>query len=241
MSSHPSGLAALSDRIAAMLPSQCAVCHDWTDQRICTDCVAAYARHVPRCRSCAIEVPASVTTCGACVKEPAPFGRCIAAVDHDGPWRHLVASMKFRAGLDLIAPLGQRMLLALNDACAPPVDLILPTPLALARLKERGYNQAWELARWLAARLGLAARADLVLRVRDTPHQLGLDPAQRHANVRGAFVVEPTKARELNGRRVAVVDDVMTTGATLAELARCLRRSGVADVQAWVLARTPKD
>jgi ComF family protein len=241
MFSRLSGLAAtVSDRIADALPSQCAVCRDWQDARICSACVAAHARRVPRCLLCAIEVPVSVSVCGACVKEPPPFERCIAAVDHDHPWRALVAAMKFRASLDLIAPLGQRLLLAVNEACAPRVDLIIPTPLAEARLNERGYNQAWELARWLGARLALPARADLVGRWRDTPHQLGLDPAQRHANVRGAFAVEATKASALRGQRVAIVDDVMTTGATLTELARCLRDAGASSVQAWVLARTPK-
>ena len=119
------------------------------------------------------------------------------------------------------------------------VALLMPVPLADARLRERGYNQAALLAQRLARRLQLACAPQALRRTRDTGHQLALPREQRSANVRGAFAVAPRTAEALRGRRVALVDDVMTTGATLAEAARVLLAAGAAEVQAWVVARTP--
>ncbi len=117
---------------------------------------------------------------------------------------------------------------------------MLPVPLAAARLSTRGYNQAWEIARRVARALGLAADPALLLRMRETVHQLALPPLARAGNVAGAFAVEPRRRAELAGRHVAVVDDVMTTGSTAAEIARVLKQAGAAAVEVWVLARTPR-
>jgi predicted amidophosphoribosyltransferase len=112
-------------------------------------------------------------------------------------------------------------------------------PLAADRLRERGFNQAWEVARRVARPLGRPARADLLLRWRTTPHQIGLDHDQRLANLRGAFMPAPTARALLSGRHVALVDDVMTTGASAREACLALREAGVADISLWLLARTP--
>ncbi len=127
-----------------------------------------------------------------------------------------------------------------SGARAARPDLVLPVPLAPARLRERGYNQAWELARRVARRLAVGADPQLLLRIRDTAHQLALPPAARAGNVRGAFAVEPRRRAEIAGRRIAVVDDVMTTGSTAAELAQVLKQAGAAAVEIWVVARTPR-
>jgi ComF family protein len=124
-----------------------------------------------------------------------------------------------------------------SDAARP--DWLLPVPLAAERLCERGYNQAWELARRVARRLPCACDARLLLRMKDTPHQLALPPERRAANVRGVFALEPRRRLEVQGRSVALVDDVMTTGATVAEIAATLLLAGARSVQVWVLARTP--
>ena len=116
---------------------------------------------------------------------------------------------------------------------------MLPVPLSPARLAERGLNQSWEIARRVARELGLAARADALLRLRDTPHQVGLSRQQRLHNLQGALCVEPARQRTIEGRDIALVDDVMTTGATAAACAEVLLRAGAASVQAWVVARTP--
>jgi ComF family protein len=121
--------------------------------------------------------------------------------------------------------------------CLP--DLVLAVPLAPRRLAERGYNQAWELARRVARGVGCAAQARLLERPVDGAHQAQLSRAARLTNLRGAFFVAPQRRAALQGRHVAVVDDVMTSGATLSEAATTLRRAGAARVDAWALTRTP--
>jgi ComF family protein len=128
---------------------------------------------------------------------------------------------------------------ACDDEPVAPA-LLLPMPLSPARLRERGYNQAWELARRLGAALQVPADAGLLLRLKDTPHQTSLAVANRAANVRGAFAVEPLRRTELQGRDVTLVDDVLTTGASAAEATRALLQAGAARVQVWVVARTPR-
>jgi ComF family protein len=198
-----------------------------------------WAAPVPRCTRCALEVPAGVAMCGTCLVEPPPWDGADAAVGYDAPWDRLVAAFKFHEALDLAPAFADLMLETCDPGRARPAWL-LPVPLSARRLRERGYNQAWELARRLARRLGTGADAHLLLRIRDTPHQLALPPGERAANVRGAFAVEPLRAAEVRGRHITVVDDVMTTGATAAEIARVLRAAGAARVDVWVLARTPR-
>lgn len=115
-----------------------------------------------------------------------------------------------------------------------------PGSLERRRLRERGYNQAWELARRAARRLGGVAEPSLLLRIRDTPHQLALPPDERAGNVRGAFAVEPRRPAEVRERAIAVVDDVMTTASTPTKIARVLKGAGAARVEVWVFARTPR-
>jgi ComF family protein len=166
----------------------------------------------------------------------------VAAFDYAYPWAGLLGRFKFHGGVDLAGPLARALAVAVDRAPGlPEVDLVLPVPLAAERLRERGYNQAWELARRVARRRGLRAEATLIDRVRNTPHQLALPRAERAANVHAAFVLGPRAREQVAGRRVALVDDVMTTGATLAEIAKVLQRAGAAEVQCWVVARTPLD
>jgi ComF family protein len=232
-------LASLPSR--TRLPSLCAVCHGWDSTRLCRDCVLRFAPSISRCERCAIEVPPGVALCGACLREPPPQARTVAAVSYDYPWDGLVSAFKFHAALDLAPTLAERVAQALRASCVPSPDLVLPIPLGPARLRERGYNQAWELARRIAREVHCRADARLLLRIKDTPHQTALPRARRVANVRGAFLVEPARAAELLGRELALVDDVLTTGATAAEAARTLLQAGAARVQVWVVARTPKE
>ena len=222
------------------LPSLCAVCHGWASQRLCDVCIARYAAASPRCRRCAIGVPAGVAVCGACLTDPPPFERALAALDYGHPWGELVRRFKFDAALDLAGVLAQRLLEAVQRSDVQRSDWLLPVPLAAERLRERGYNQAWELARRVARGLPCASDAGLLLRMKDTPHQLALPPDKRASNVRGVFALEPRRRHEVQGQSVAVLDDVMTTGATAAEIARTLLAAGARSVQVWVLARTPR-
>lgn len=222
------------------VPSLCAVCRGWDTQRVCARCMQRYAAPVPRCRRCGLEVPAGSASCGTCLTDPPPFAHTIAAVDYGYPWDGLITQFKFHAALDLAPALAAQMLGALRLSGAPAPTLLLPIPLSAARLRERGYNHAWELVRHLGRALACTTDARLLLRVRDTPHQLAFPPDQRAGNVRGAFAVEPRRLEELRGRGVTLVDDVMTTGATVAEAARTLRQAGAAEVGVWVVARTPR-
>ena len=227
--------------IRLRLPSQCAVCRGWGTERICADCVTRFAPPLARCRLCALEVPAAIRVCGACLKEPPPVDAALAAVDYLPPWDAVLSRFKFNAALDLAPALARRLLEAhRREPAARPPGLLLPMPLAVERLRERGYNQAWELARRLGAALGCPADARLLLRIRNTPHQTTLATSARAANVRGAFAIEPRRRAELRGRDVTLVDDVMTTGASANEAARVLLQAGAQRVQVWVVARTPR-
>jgi len=231
----------LSGRLDGHLSSLCAVCRSWGAQRVCADCVQRFAPVLPRCAHCALEVPAGVRVCGACLKHPPPWHAALAAVDYVHPWADLLARFKFNAALDLAPALVQRLIDAHErDPAAPRPGLLLPMPLSPARLRERGHNQAWELARRLAMRLNCEADAQLLLRLRDTPHQTALAVSAREANVHGAFAVEPRRLADVRGRELTLVDDVMTTGASAAEATRVLLQAGAARVQVWVVARTPR-
>jgi ComF family protein len=230
----------LFSRLLQRVPSLCAVCHSWDAQAICNACTARFAQQVPRCEQCALQVPAGVRHCGACVVNPPAFDRALAAVDYAHPWSALITQFKFHGALDLAPALAALLQAAQRGGGAPLPQILLPVPLSPQRLRERGFNQAWELTRRVARTLDVAADAQLLLRVKDSPHQLALPPEQRAANVRGVFAVEPLRRAELSGRHVAVIDDVMTTGATLGEIAKLLKQAGAARVEAWSLARTPR-
>ena len=225
---------------AERLPSLCAVCRGWGTQRVCGACVERFAIRHPRCRRCALRVPDGVRLCGACLNDPPAFAHALAALEYDHPWDGLIAQFKFHGVLDLAPALTRRLLAAFEHGEAPAPTLLLPVPLSSERLRERGYNQAWELARRLGRALRCPAEPHLLLRIRDTPHQLAFPPAQRAGNVRAAFAVEPRRLADVRGRSITIVDDVMTTGATVSEIARLLLQAGASEVGVWALARTPR-
>ena len=193
----------------------------------------------PRCGICAIPVPDGTSVCGACLRNPPPFAHSVAAVDYRFPWSQLVAAFKFHAALDLAPALAAVLVDAVRASGQAHPTLVLPVPLSPERLAERGMNQAWELARRVAATLSIEARADVLARWIDTPHLADLPRDERAARIRGAFGIAPGRQPPLRGRFVALVDDVMTSGATAAEAARVLLAGGASEVAVWVVARTP--
>jgi ComF family protein len=221
------------------LGSACAVCHAEAMHRLCDDCLRRFAAPTSRCEVCARHTPSGQPRCGRCTTHPPPLDGTCAAVDYAHPWDGLITRLKFNDGLDLLGDLSQLMHTALDRDHAARCDWALPVPLSAQRLAERGYNQSWELARRLAPTWAERADAQLLLRVRDTPHQLGLKRSEREANVRGAFAVNPLRASALKQCSVLLVDDVMTSGATAFEIARTLRQAGATRIQLAVLARTP--
>jgi ComF family protein len=233
------------------LPGLCVLCRDWCRRSLCEPCRQRFAPLQARCGSCARTLPAPLPRCGACVRQASAFQRCITGADYAAPWDELIAGFKFHHKTELAAPLCELMQRAVMHAAraaraelhadgdASRAALLLPVPLSRERLRERGYNQAWELARRVARRLRAPARADVLQRSRDTPHQIGMSRVEREHNLRDAFWVEPTQRWRLQGVHVALIDDVLTTGATAHAAALALTRAGAARVDVWVVARTP--
>lgn len=210
----------------------CVLCGARTrDGLICAACDADLPRlPAGRCPQCALPSPAGLT-CGACLKQSPAFDRCEAVFSYGFPLDALIQRCKYGGAQELAALFAKA--LAARLAGRPLPELIVPMPLHPARLRERGFNQALEIGRRLAARLDLPCR-HACQRQRDTPPQAGLDLKARRRNLRGAFVCDETLA----GKRVALLDDVMTSGSSLDELAKTARRAGAVEVEVWVVART---
>ncbi len=226
-------------------PTQCELCRQWTaGDALCTGCDQRFATLRARCARCALPTGTPVPRCGGCLgARELPFDATVAAADYGFPWDSLVQAFKFHGRVELAPLLADRLARAVAastpPATLPAPTLVLPVPLSPARLAERGYNQAWELACRLARLRGLPADDGLLQRPIDTPHQTGQSRAGREANLACSFMVDPRQRAALAGRAVALVDDVMTTGVTVAAAARELRRAGATAVHVWVFARTP--
>src|SRR6218665_373709 len=230
------GLPGLSRRLrawAAGVPSQCAVCHAWPAQRVCAACVARFAAPAIRCQRCALG-----GVWGGAPGLPAPpvFDACLAALDYAYPWADALADFKFRADPGWAGTLSTLLRAAPGVASAiAAADRVLPVPLSAQRLRERGFNQSVLLAQPLA---GAKTDVRTLLRRHATEAQSGLPRAQRLRNLRGAFALAPPLAAALRGQRLVLLDDVMTTSATVHAATLALREAGVAHVTVVVLART---
>jgi len=225
--------------LRAVLPLRCLLCGaPGANQRdLCAGCARDFAINRPCCPRCALPLETAAPLCGECLASEPPFAAAWAPFRYGHPLDLLEARFKFRGDLAAGRVLADLTIERAGiDAPARP-DLMLAVPLHESRLRQRGYNQAYELARPLARTLGVSLDRDLLVRTRATPAQTGLDAAARRRNLRGAFkVVSERKLPE----HIVLIDDVMTTGATLRECARTLRRAGVTRVDAWVLARAPQ-
>ena len=222
------------------LPSTCLLCGQWQSHALCHACISRWQRPVPRCLRCAIALQARSHdgVCPQCEDQSPEFDRAIAALDYAAPWSGVLSRFKFQEGTALARPLAALMLTAIAQR-PHPVDLIVPVPLSRPRLLERGYNQTWLLAQQLAAHLGHPTRHDVLVRTRHTERLMRLDAEARRAQITGAFEVPNLALPCVQHRHIAVVDDVLTTGATLNEVAHTLLEAGARSVSAWVLARTP--
>jgi ComF family protein len=219
-------------------PAACLLCGRTRagDIDLCRDCVADLPRNDSPCTVCAEPLPSSglARVCGECLRDPPPFVSSVVPYCYAYPLDHLVRGLKFRNDLACGRVLGQlfsRCVLARGE---PLPEAIVPVPLAPQRYRQRGYNQAGELALAVRRCTGIALRTDVVIRQRETAQQAGLDRKSRRKNVRGAFVaVAPLRARS-----VAILDDVVTTGSTVRELASVLQQAGAEHVVVWAIART---
>jgi len=216
-----------------LLPQQCLLCGAPAGTRsLCNDCRADLPWHPEEaCPVCALPTT-SAAVCGACLKSPPAFAATTAALSYQFPVNAMLQAYKYGDRLALAPLFGQ--LLADRVAATPMPDIVTCMPLHADRLRERGFNQAAELARVVAKRLHLPLALDACAKVRATTPQTGLPLAERGKNLRGAFA----STGNIAGKRISVVDDVMTSGASLNELARTLRKAGAAEVNCWVVART---
>ncbi len=205
---------------------------------MCEACVQVFAQPCARCRRCALPVPAGQSLCGTCATSNTVLDAALAAVPYAFPWSKLVLEFKFAQhpgwarSMAILMRSAPWVELALDDA-----DLLLPMPLSRERLRVRGFNQALLLAQALAP---AKTQANLLLRVRETPPQSSLSRAARLDNVRHAFAMEPLYPVAVAGKRVVLVDDVMTSGASLTAAAQCLRQAGAAHITALVFARAER-
>jgi ComF family protein len=216
-----------------VMPPACLLCGDRArESGLCAGCERAVPRlDSARCPICAAPAPAG-QVCGRCLKSPPRFDRVVAALAYAHPVDSLVQALKYDGSLASARPLAWALAYALEPEPYP--DLVLAMPLAPSRLAARGFNQAAEIARLVCREFGIAAANDVVQRVRPGVPQASLPWKERARNVRGAFLCSSDLAR----RRVAVVDDVLTTGATLDALAAELKRCGAIEVVGWIAART---
>lgn len=223
----------------AFWPARCILCGGAGEDDIdlCRDCAADLARNEPACSVCAEPLPGASGApriCGACLGDPPPFDSSFVPFRYAYPLDHLVQGLKFRNELACGRVLGELFARCLVARGAPLPEVIVPVPLALRRYRQRGYNQASELALSIRRITGAAVRSDIAVRQRETAEQAGLDRKARRRNVSGAFAI----AAPLQARHVAILDDVVTTGSTVRELAKVLRCSGVERLEVWAIART---
>lgn len=244
------------DRLGGcLLPPRCVLC-DAAGQRpcldICRDCEDELPALPPACLRCGLPgmpespglprlpgLPGSPAdgrslTCLTCRADPPAYDRCYAPFEYRFPLDRLVHDLKYRGQLALGRVLGSLLGSALvAHGLHLDVDVVVPVPLHPRRHAERGYNQSAEIARWGARAVGLPCTEGMVLRRRDTPAQVGLHAVERRANLAGAFEC----AAAVRTARIAVVDDVVTTGSTAESMARALRAAGACSVDVWSVAR----
>jgi ComF family protein len=216
-------------------PSLCHICQAWPSQALCSGCVERFAQPLTRCPTCALAL--HTRHCPQCATTPPLFlDACLAAVSYQFPWSDCVTRFKFQADPGLGRSLAELMRHApWVEPALERASRVVAMPLSRARLRERGFNQAFELARHLAPD---KADAHTLQRTEQSAHQVGASRDDRLANVRDAFWVDPAQLGHMRGQRVVLVDDVMTTGASLNEAARALKAAGATHVTGLVFART---
>ena len=221
-----------------LLPGQCILCKGRSHRQLdlCQPCEDSLPGIQHGCWQCGLELEAGTEICSECIDSPPPFDHCFARFKYEAPIDLLINQFKNRQRVIVGKVLSSVLASSyLADHLVLP-DAWIPVPLHKNRLKARGFNQAIEIAEVLSDLTGIPSRPDVVRRIRETNSQRTLGAKARQGNVLGAFSVDT----ELTNMRVAIVDDVVTTGATVAELSRHLLDKGAFEVQVVCLARTLK-
>ena len=217
--------------LQSITQNNCVLCGITCNQDLCISCRDNLPQ-IPtqHCPTCLLPTITSLT-CGRCLKTPPAFTRTIAALQYTFPVDALIHALKYQSNL-AIAPVLAKLLFKKTSATEKP-DFIVPMPLHPKRLKERGFNQALEIARYLSSKNKITLLPDTCIRVKNTVAQTGLPWKDRQKNIRNAFSCK----MDFSSKHIAVIDDVMTTGATLNEISKVLRQCGAEEVSGWVVAR----
>lgn len=224
--------------VSTVYPPYCMLCNapGFNDMDICPDCYRNLPWIGSACVQCGIPLPENTDEqlrCGHCLQKPPAFDRSLSLFRYDKDVISLVHQLKFKHKLANSRLLGNMLAETIHKHAVALPDCILPVPIHRKRLRQRGFNQSVELARPVAGAFGIPVDVGSVVRSRNTHAQTGLDRKQRRKNMRGAFeIVQP-----LNTQHLAILDDVVTTMSTVNELARLLKKSGVARVDIWSIAR----
>ncbi len=236
----PSNMPRFEALLSVLFPPTCVLCGapGVAGLDLCGGCAADLPGNRSCCARCALPFDGPIpegTLCGPCQRRPPAFERCFAPLRYETPLPFLIGGLKFRGRLNIARLLGQYLAAAIGDLGTPLPEVLVPVPLHRARLAERGYNQALEIARILGRELGIPVDARCCSRVQATQPQAGLDERARRHNIRGAFAAADT----LPWRHLALLDDVVTTGSTVSEASRVLLGAGAERVEVWAVARTP--
>ena len=235
-----SGLPTRFHRIASHLlnPALCLGCEHQLDsgQFFCTNCIMELLPLTNPCTLCGLENQTSDILCAACLYDPPRWQGMIAPLNYQGLVRDLLIQLKFSESLHLANSLVSSVIHHFRNS-QPLPEVLLPVPLHRERLLNRGYNQAFEVARILSHLLDIPVDRRALRRTRDTASQSGLSASQREKNILKAFTYEETSSAYTH---VAVVDDIVTTGSTANEITKVLHRAGIDRVEIWGLARVSK-
>lgn len=218
-----------------LFPKQCVLCNKEGSEKLClcVACIASLPRIGSACQYCGVPLHNCSLLCGRCALQKPDFKTLFSPFRYEEPFDKLIKQLKYSQRLDYIAVLGELFLCHLPKENRP--DFIIPIPMHVSSLRKRGYNQSWELAKWVGKKLDIPVMHALE-KVRPTERQSMLAYKKRRTNLKGAFkLVKPIAVQA----RIVLFDDVVTTGATVDEASKVLRANGVEHIDVWCLARTP--
>ncbi|HAB56171.1 MAG TPA: hypothetical protein DCE61_07405 [Cellvibrionales bacterium] len=238
------------------MPPSCLICEQSADSvtRLCENCNAFIrqsrqqqlkpgCQSPQRCLRCAVDLDSGLSDgalhCAQCIKQPPRFHCCVTATSYNPITGKLINQLKHHSKLSATLPIAANMVEAIQSHyahSADTIDLVIPVPLHIDRLRQRGFNQANEIAKPICKALGLKLAFNLCERRFDNPPQQQAGLAARHKNLRGAFIVNA----DVKGKYIAIVDDVVTTGATANAVTKSLLDAGAARCDIWCFSRTPR-
>jgi len=218
--------------INCLFPQPCFLCGDINTQAICTACLNDLPYLQTTCIYCGADLPIS-DVCGDCTAQPPIFNQAKALFSYSYPVNILIQAAKFQKNFAILKMLGDLMGQHFKHEKQP--DVLIPIPLHFNRLHERGYNQSLEMAKCIALHTNIDVDNKVCQRIKDTPHQVKLSAKERRRNLKGAFRVKNLPAQ---WQHIVLIDDVITTGSTVNELAKVLFNAGVQRVDVWCCART---